>query len=96
MSKENALSFLQQAATDPALKSQVQGAEQASDLINLGETQGYAFSPDHVREAIPELKAQRGFFGDLVEAILELFSPSHDNYPATGVQPFSGDMPPHH
>lgn len=95
MSKENALSFLQQVATNPDLKSQVKGAEQASDFINLGETQGYAFSHDHVREVIPELTAQRGFFGDLVEAILELFSPNHDNYPATGVQPFSGEAPRH-
>jgi predicted ribosomally synthesized peptide with nif11-like leader len=96
MSKENALSFLQQAATDPELKSQVQGVEQPGDLVNLGETQGFTFSPDHVREVIPELKAQKGFFGDLVEAILELFSPSHDDYPATGVQPFSGDSQPRH
>lgn len=96
MSKENALSFLQQAATDPALKSQVQGVDHPSDLVNLAETQGFAFSPDHVREVIPDLKAQRGFFGDLVEAILELFSPNHDNYPATGVQPFSGDAPSRH
>lgn len=91
MSKENALSFLQQAATNPDLKSQVQGAEEPSQVINLGETQGFAFSPDHVREVIPDLKAQRSFFGDLVEAILELFSPNHDDYPATGVQPYSGD-----
>lgn len=63
MSKENALSFLQQAATNPDLKSQVQGAEEPSQVINLGETQGFAFSPDHVREVIPDLKAQRSFLG---------------------------------
>lgn len=91
MSKENALSFLQQAATNPELKSQVKGADQPGEVVNLGESQGFTFSPDHVREVIPELKERRGFFGDLVEAILELFSPSHDDYPSTGVQPFSGD-----
>ena len=96
MSKENALSFFQRAATDPDLKSQVQEIDQPAELVSLAEDQGYAFSPDNVREVLPELTAQKGFFGDLVEAILELFGPTHDDYPATGVQPFSGDPQPKH
>ncbi|GEM_PF-610972 len=96
MSKENALSFLQQAAQDPDLKSQVQAIDDQRELINLGETKGYDFSPDHVRQALPVIKEQKGFLGDLVEAILELFGPTHDDYPNTGVQPFSGDPPSGH
>lgn len=96
MSKENALSFLQKAASDPNLKDQVKQAEQQDQLVKLAESEGYSFVPSDVQEVIPALKAQTGFFGDLVEAILELFAPSHDDYPATGVQPFSGDPPAKH
>ncbi|MGF1569829.1 MAG: Nif11-like leader peptide family natural product precursor [Nodosilinea sp.] len=91
MSKENALSFLRQAATDPDLNTQVKDIEQPTELINLGKAEGYIFSPDNVREVLPTLTAQKGFFGDLVEAILELFGPTHDNYPATGALPFTGE-----
>ncbi|NJL49304.1 MAG: Nif11 family protein [Leptolyngbyaceae cyanobacterium SM2_5_2] len=83
--------FFKHAATNPDLKSQVQELDQPAELVDLAEGQGYTFSPDHVREALPELREQKGFFGDLVEAILELFGPTHDDYPATGLQPFSGD-----
>lgn len=96
MSKENALSFLQKAATDPELKNQVKAIDQQGELIDLGEAKGYDFSPDHVRQALPTITEQKGFFGDLVEAILELFGPTHDDYPTTGVQPFSGDPPSGH
>jgi hypothetical protein len=27
----------------------------------------------------------------LIEATMEVFSPNHDSYPNTGVQPFEGD-----
>ncbi len=95
MSKENVVSFLEQAASNPDLKSQVQGATAAAELVDLGQTQGYSFSPQNLQEALPVLKERQGFFGDLVQAVLELFAPSHDDYPATGVQPFSGDLPGH-
>jgi len=95
MSKENVVSFLEQAAINPDLKSQVQGVAAAEELVDLGQAQGYSFSPENVQEAIPALKAKQGFLGDLVEAILELFGPTHDDYPATGVQPFSGELPSH-
>lgn len=32
--------------------------------------------------------------GYLIEAVLEVFSPDHDDYPATGIQPFSGEVRP--
>ncbi|MFM7471945.1 MAG: Nif11-like leader peptide family natural product precursor [Nodosilinea sp. LVE1205-7] len=96
MSKENALSFLRQAATNPELKSQIQQVEAAGELVNLGQIQGYEFSSENVREIIPVLKEQKGFLGDLAEAILELFGPTHDDYPATGVQAFTGDLPSRH
>jgi hypothetical protein len=28
----------------------------------------------------------------LLEAALEVFSPDHDDYPATGIQPFGGEI----
>lgn len=30
----------------------------------------------------------------LIEAVLEVFSPNHDDYPETGIQPFSGEIRP--
>ncbi|PSN17526.1 bacteriocin [filamentous cyanobacterium CCP5] len=91
MSKQNALEFLNQAAQDEALKGKVKGADNPSEVIGIAQERGYDISQEHVQAAIPDLKQQKGFFGDLVEAILRLFSPDHDDYPATGVQPFSGD-----
>ena len=32
----------------------------------------------------------------IATAVGRLFSPSDDDYPKTGVQPFSGDVPDHH
>lgn len=91
MSKENALSFLQKAAADPALKEQIQDADAQTDLVELGAAHGYSFSAENIRDALPTIKEQKGFFGDLIDAILELFGPTHDDYPATGVQPYSGE-----
>lgn len=28
----------------------------------------------------------------ILEAALEVFGPDHDDYPATGIQPFEGDI----
>lgn len=95
MSKENALNFLKQAADDPALKDKVQDANHQDELVELGKQHGYEFSPENIQQAIPEIRQQRGFFGDLVEAVLSLFAPAHDDYPTTGVQPFSGDPAKH-
>ncbi len=93
MSKENALSFLEKAANDPNLKTQVKQTDRQEELVKLAESQGYTFAPEDMEQVIPALKDQTGFFGDLVEAVLELFGPTHDDYPSTGVQPFSGDPP---
>lgn len=91
MSKENALEFLEKAANNEALKTKIQDANHQDELVGLAQEQGYEFSSEHLQQAIPELQQRRGFFGDLVEAVLELFAPARDDYPATGVQPFSGD-----
>lgn len=95
MSKENALSFLEKAAHNPELSTQVKQVEGQEELVKLAAAEGYAFGPEDLEQVIPALRAQKGFFGDLVEAVLELFGPTHDDYPATGVQPFSGDPPSH-
>ncbi|BAZ46116.1 hypothetical protein NIES4102_31450 [Chondrocystis sp. NIES-4102] len=36
----------------------------------------------------------RRIFKYLIEAVLEVFSPNHDDYPVIGVQPFSGEIRP--
>ena len=75
MSKENALSFLEKAANDPNLKNQVKQADKTDELVKIAESEGYSFAPEDVRQVIPTLKAQTGFFGDLVEAVLETLWP---------------------
>jgi len=60
-------------------------------MVLIAQEIGYDFSSEHVDEALGELKQQPGFFGVVAEAALEIFAPHHDDYPATGVQPFSGD-----
>ncbi|MCM1984943.1 isochorismate synthase [Lyngbya confervoides BDU141951] len=41
-----------------------------------------------------ELQQKPGFFSALAAAVFKIFSPPHDDYPVTGVQPFSGDPNP--
>ena len=91
MSKENVLSFLSKAATDEDLKAQLDKTATPDELVGVANEAGFDFSSDHVDEAITDLKKQPGFFGALASALLGIFGPTHDNYPATGVQPYSGD-----
>lgn len=94
MSKENVLSFLSKAAEDEELQKELQTTSTQDELVNIGNQAGYDFSSEHVDEALTELQKKPGFFGALVTAIIDIFSPTHDNYPATGVQPYSGDPNP--
>lgn len=94
MSKENVFNFLSKAAKDKQLKTQLKTTSTQDELVGVGNQAGYEFSSEHVDEALTELKQQPGFFGALAEALLEIFSPNHDDYPAIGVQPFSGDPNP--
>ncbi|MGP1385339.1 MAG: Nif11-like leader peptide family natural product precursor [Thainema sp.] len=91
MSKENVLNFLTDAANDEQLQAQLKSAKSPEDLVGVGNQAGYDFSSEHVDEAMKELRHQPGFFSVLAEAIGRIFSPSSDDYPETGVQPFSGD-----
>jgi len=95
MSKESALNFLSEATKDEQLKEKVQASETPEQMLELASEKGYNFSPEHVDEALTELQKHPGFFGSLAEAVLELFSPTHDDYPTIGVQPFSGDTHSH-
>ncbi len=94
MSKEKVLDFLATAAKDEQLKAQLQATTSQDDLVEIGNQAGYDFSSEHVDEAFTELKQKKGFFKALVESILLVFSPSHDDYPASGVQPFTDDPYP--
>lgn len=94
MSTKKVLDFLSDAAQDEQLKEQLSAASTQDELVEAGKQAGYDFSAEHVDEAIAELKQRPGFFGALAEALLKIFSPAKDDYPATGVQPFSGDPNP--
>lgn len=91
MSKETVFDFFTEAAKKEPLKDQLKNVKNQDELVDLGKAQGYEFSSEHVEEAIIELKQKPGFFRMLAEAALEIFSPSSDDYPATGTQAFSGD-----
>ncbi len=91
MSKEKVLDFLTNAANDEQLQAQLKSATSSDDVAGVGNKAGYEFSAEHVDEAIKEIKQQPGFFSVLAEAVGRIFSPSDDDYPETGVQPFSGD-----
>ncbi len=91
MSKETVLGFLAKAAEDKQLKDKLQTVKNPDELEALGKEEGFEFSSEHVEEALTELQQKPGFFKVLAEAVLQIFSPSHDDYPAIGVQPFTGD-----
>lgn len=91
MSKKSVFSFLSKAAQDDGLKARLRNTASQDELVSVAKQTGYDFSSEHVDEALDELKQQPGFFGMLAEAALEVFSPPDDNYPATGVQPYSGE-----
>lgn len=94
MSKENVLSFLTDATKDEKLKLQLEEIASPDELVGVANEAGYEFSSQQVDEVLNDLKTQPGFFGALAEAVLEIFSPNHDDYPATGMQPFSGEPNP--
>ncbi|EDX83097.1 conserved hypothetical protein [Synechococcus sp. PCC 7335] len=91
MSKENVLHFLIKAAKEEQLITQLQKTSTQDELVGVANEAGYDFSSKHVDQALKDLKEQPGFFGALAEAALRIFSPAQDDYPKTGVQPFSGD-----
>lgn len=91
MSKENVFKFLTKATKDKALKRKLEDTSSQDELVGVARQTGYEFSAEHVDEALDELKRQPGFFSMVAEAALEIFSPHKDDYPASGVQPFSGD-----
>ncbi|WP_346292549.1 Nif11-like leader peptide family natural product precursor [Sphaerothrix gracilis] len=92
MSKESVFNFFQRAAQNEQVKDKLQNVKNPTELVELGNQEGFEFSTDHVDEALRELKEQPGFFKALAEAFIEIFSPARDNYPASGVQPFSGEI----
>lgn len=94
MSKENVLSFLTDATKDEKLKLQLEETASPDELVGVANEAGYEFSSQQVDEVLNDLKTQPGFFGALAEAVLEIFSPNHDDYPATGMQSFSGEPNP--
>lgn len=91
MSKENVFDFLTTAAEDARLKDRLETVTSEDELATLGQQEGFAFSSEHVEEALAELKQRPMFFSKLAEAVLDIFNPSRDEYPTTGVQPYTGE-----
>lgn len=91
MSKENVVKFLEKIAKNEQLKDKINTISNNDDFITLGHESGFDFSSKVLNEIIDELKNKPKFFGLLAEAVLAIFSPSHDDYPAIGMQPFYGD-----
>ncbi|HEY9887597.1 MAG TPA: Nif11-like leader peptide family natural product precursor [Candidatus Obscuribacterales bacterium] len=96
MSQENALDFLKQASDRADLSSQIKEADRKADIVNLAKQHGFEFSEDDMKNAIPAIQEKAGFFGELAKAVLALFAPAHDDYPTTGVQPFTGELSKKH
>lgn len=94
MSKENVLRFFSKAARDKQLQAELQATSTQNELVDVANKAGYEFSSENVDQALGDLKEQPGFFGALAEAALHIFSVSKDDYPKTGIQPFSGDLNP--
>jgi predicted ribosomally synthesized peptide with nif11-like leader len=92
MSQENALNFLKQVADSPELSSQVMDADHKEEVVDLAKENGFVFSEDDMKSVIPKIHEKPGFFGELAQAVIALFAPAHDDYPATGVQPFTGEL----
>ncbi|MGK7926399.1 MAG: Nif11-like leader peptide family natural product precursor [Spirulina sp.] len=90
MSQDKVLQFLTEAANNQELQEKLAAKLHPDDLAALGKEEGFEFSADDVMDALTHLRKQPGFFQKLAEAAAMVFSPSHDDYPATGVQPFSG------
>lgn len=91
MSKENVVKFLEKVSKSERLKKKIDVASDNNEFIALGQEQGFDFSSKDLDEIIDELKKKPKFLGLMAEAVLTIFSPAHDNYPATGTMPFYGD-----
>ncbi|MFE4106044.1 Nif11-like leader peptide family natural product precursor [Almyronema epifaneia] len=92
MSKESVFNFFQRAAKNEQVKGKLQNVTSPEELVELGNQEGFEFSTQHVDEALSDLQEKPGFFKALAEAFIEIFSPAQDDYPASGVQPFSGEI----
>ena len=90
MSKENFLGFLRQVSDNKQLREQVKSANSPAEIVELGKKHGHEFEPEQVEASVTEIRTKPGAFQYLSEAVLEIFSPTRDNYPVTGVQPFEG------
>ena len=93
MSKNNVFHFFSKVTKDKRLTQKLEKVASQEELVSVANEAGYEFSSEQVDRAIGELKEQPGFFSALAEAALHIFSPDEDDYPATGAQPFSGELP---
>ncbi|HEY9639671.1 MAG TPA: hypothetical protein V6C57_04265 [Coleofasciculaceae cyanobacterium] len=54
--------------------------------------EGMMFTSTKMRQLLQSIKAaSQQVFEYISDAALKIFSPTQDDYPATGVQPFKGD-----
>lgn len=53
---------------------------------------GYESSSNNVQQTQSDAKKRSGFWGELAKSVIALFSPAKDDYPDTGLQPFTGEL----
>lgn len=94
MSKEKVFQLFTKAAKDRQLQEKLQAVLHSDELVALGQREGLEFSDEDFCEALAELQKQPTFLSQLLKEALRVFSPSDDNYPEIGVQPFSGEPNP--
>jgi predicted ribosomally synthesized peptide with nif11-like leader len=81
MSKENFIKFFKKSYQDQRLNEKLKIISAPDQLVELGKTEGFDFSVEHIDNAIEDLKHKPGLFGGIVEAFVEIFSPNHDDEP---------------
>lgn len=95
MSKEKVFELFTKAAQDQELQEKLQAVIHSDELVALGQREGCEFSESDFCAALAELPKQPPYLSQLLKAVSRVFSPSDDNYPEIGVQPFSGEPNPH-
>jgi predicted ribosomally synthesized peptide with nif11-like leader len=92
MSKNQVFDFFALAAKNEELGQKMRSTQDPQQLLEIARAEGFDFSRQELEEALKSLHESPNFFRKLADAVLEVFSPNHDNYPSIGVQPYEGDI----
>lgn len=92
MSKNQVFDFFALAAKNEELGQKMRSTQDPQQLLEIARSQGFDFSRQELEAALKSLHESPDFFQKLAHAVLEVFSPNHDNYPSIGVQPYEGEI----